>query len=47
MDSFGNDEIARLLRLKRNEQPPRIISRISYPSSVGGSATNCFVNRLG
>ena len=22
MDSFGNDEIARLLRLKRYEQPP-------------------------
>ena len=29
MDPFGNDEIARLLRLKRYEQPPPAILRIS------------------
>ena len=29
MDPFGNDEIARLLRAKRYEQPPLPILRIS------------------
>jgi hypothetical protein len=47
MDPFGNDEIARLLRLKRYEHRRRVTMKISCRSSVGGSATNCFVNRCG
>ena len=47
MDPFGNDEIARLLRLKRYEQPPPAYFENFLSEFVGVSATNCFVNRLG
>ena len=47
MDPFGNDEIARLLRLKRYEQPPPAYFENFLHDRVGGSATNCFVNRCG
>ena len=47
MDSFGNDEIAGLLRLKRYEQPPASYYENFLSEFRRRSATNCVANPFG
>ena len=47
MDPFGNDEIARLLRLKRYEQPPPDYFENFLQSFAVASVTNCVANPFG
>jgi hypothetical protein len=47
MHPFDNDEIVRLLRLKRYQQPPASYYENFLSEFRRRSAANCFVNRCG